>query len=136
MEIIINKLSDLGEHHLIDGATEEQIGDFERNNSISFSQGIKDWLAFSDGGELFLPAGIQLYGVAHNPLIVIDEDDNLGSNYLCLGALSNGDSVIVQKNGEQVSIRNHESGEISPDETYEDFYSFLENLPELLGIDG
>ena len=30
---------------------------------------------FSDGGEFFLPAGVQMYGVAHKPLINVKEDD-------------------------------------------------------------
>lgn len=35
----------------------------------------KEWLLFSDGGECFLPAGIQLYGVAHKPLIDVNDND-------------------------------------------------------------
>ncbi len=32
---------------------------------------------FSDGEELFLPAGIQLYGIDHKPVIDVDNNTNL-----------------------------------------------------------
>ncbi len=96
----------------------------------------KEWLLFTDGGECFLPAGIQLYGVAHKPLIDVNYDDKPDDKYIVIGALSSGDPILCEKSGEQISIYNHEAGKIESDETYADFYAFLNDLYELLGIGG
>ena len=53
-----------------------------------------------------------------------------------IGALSTGDPIIFKKSEERISIYNHEDGVIEDDETYEDFYAFLRDLYDLLGIGG
>ena len=50
------------------------------------------------------------------------------------GALSTGDPILCERDGEKISIYNLEGGRIEEDEAYEDFYSFLKDLYDLLGI--
>ena len=126
---IIGSFSSSAEHRFVEGATEEQISAFEKENGIELPQGVRNWLAFSDGGEMFLPAGVQFYGVVHGPLIDMDED----GNYLCIGALPNGDPVVCEKTGERISVYDKGAGQIKQDEVYENFNSFLEDLPKILG---
>lgn len=138
LKSIINNLDNKGKMHLIEGATSKQIVTFEKTNGVKLPQQFKDWLEYSDGGELFLPAGIQLYGVAHKPLIEIGnvwEVSNPNSKYLTIGALSNGDPILCEKNNERISIFNHEIRKIEENEVYSNFYEFLNALPDILGID-
>ena len=71
---VIDQIKDQGKMRFLEAATEEQIALFEKENDIKLPAQYKEWLQYSDGGELYLPAGVQLYGVAHKPLI--DKDDN------------------------------------------------------------
>ena len=50
---------------------------FEKEHSVKLPTKFKEWLLFSDGEELFLPAGIQLYGIDHKPVIDVDNNTNL-----------------------------------------------------------
>ncbi len=89
---------------------------------------------YSDGGELFLPAGVQLYGVTHKPVIDVNENDRPDENYIVIGALASGDSVLCEKSGEKISIYDHESGSVDDELIYDDFYAFLNDLYDLLGV--
>lgn len=133
---IIDKLNEQGKMAFLDPVTEEQICKFEEENGIELPEKYKEWLCFSDGGECFLPAGIQLYGVAHKPIIDANEDDRPDKSYVVIGALSMGDPVLCKKGSEQISIYNHEAGIIESDETYCDFFAFLKDLYDILGIGG
>jgi hypothetical protein len=133
---IVGQLNTQGEMNFLAGATEEQIKLFEKEHEIKLPLKFKEWLLFSDGGEFFLPAGIQLYGVAHKPLIDVNDNDRPDENYIVIGALSSGDPIVCEKAGEQISIFNHEAGRIEDDETYTDFFAFLNDLYDLLGIRG
>ena len=44
--------------NFLDPATPEQISEFERKNGIRLPEQYREWLAFSDGGELFLPPSL------------------------------------------------------------------------------
>lgn len=132
---VFNRLNNLKNMSFLPGVSEAEIIAFEFGNNCEFPQAFKDWLSVSDGGELYLPAGIQLYGVAHKPLIDVDEDDRPNSDYIVVGTLSNGDPILCEKNSEQISIYNHDAGRIEEDETYPDFVSFLKELPEILGLE-
>lgn len=136
LKAMIERLKGQGEMRFLDAATKKQIEDFETKYSLSLPLKYKEWLQFSDGGECFLPAGVQFYGVAHKPLIDYDEDDKPDDNYLVIGTLSSGDPILCEKNGEEVSIYNHEAGVIEMDESYHDFFAFLNDLNNLLGIGG
>ncbi len=136
LKVIVDQLNTQGKMYFLEGATNDQIMRFEADHEIKLPAKYKAWLSFSDGGECFLPAGVQLYGVAHKPLIDVEDDDRPDRNYIVIGALSTGDPVLCRKEGEQISIYNLEAGKIEDDETYADFFAFLNDLYALLGIGG
>ena len=133
---IITQIKKQGNMHFFEGATPERISAFEGENGIVLPPQYKEWLEFSDGGELFLPAGVQLYGVTHKPLIDVSDSDRPSEEYVVIGALASGDPILLKKKGEQVAIYNHEAGKIEEDEVYQNFHAFLNDLHELLGIGG
>ena len=131
---IIDRFIEQGKMIFLEGATEEQITQFEKDHEITFPEKYKEWLRYSDGGELFLPAGVQFYGVAHRPVIDVNENDMPDKNYIVIGALASGDPVLCEKSGEKISIYVHEAGGIDDELTYDDFFSFLNDIYDLLGI--
>lgn len=133
---IVDQLGQNGTMAFLDATTEDQIAAFEKEHDISFPQQYKEWLLFSDGGECFLPGGVQFYGVAHKPLIDVACDDRPSDNYVVIGALATGDPILFEKGKESISIYNLEAGRIEEDETYEDFHAFLRDLYDILGIGG
>ena len=133
---LIDQFNEQGKMNFLEGATEEQITQFEKDNDIILPAKYREWLLFCDGGEFFLPAGVQLYGVAHKPLIDADDDDRPDDNYIVIGSLAAGDPILCEKSGERISIYNHEADRIEDDEVYEDFFAFLNDLTEILGIGG
>lgn len=130
----IAQITAQGKHRFLNGATNEQLLAFESNNGIALPLQYKEWLRFSDGGELFLPAGVQLYGVAHNPIIDISDSNKPSEEYVVIGALASGDPILCSKKGEQIAVYNYNAGRIEEDEIYQDFYAFLNDLYALLGI--
>ena len=98
------------------------------------SEKYKEWLQFSDGGEFFLPAGLQLYGVAHKPFIDTEDDDRPDDNYIVIGALASGDPVLCENAGEKIAIYDNETGSIDAELVYDDFFALLNDLYDLLGI--
>lgn len=136
LKIIVARLQEQGNTSFIDGIDDESIALFEENNKVILPQKYKEWLNFSDGGECFLPAGVQFYGVAHKPMIDVDDTDRPDESYCVIGALSTGDPLLCKKGEESISIYNHEAGRIEKDEVYPDFFSFLNDLHEILGIGG
>lgn len=135
LRTIIDRLNVQGKMAFLDGATEEQIAEFEKEHEIEFPAQYKEWLMFSDGGEFFLPAGIQLYGVAHKPLIDVDDDERPNDEYIVIGALSNGDPILFEKGHESISIYNLDAERIEEDESFAGFFAFLNELYDLLGIE-
>ena len=69
LQQIVDKFKEQGKMAFLEAATQEKIDIFEKENDITLPVKYKEWLLFSDGGEFFLPAGIQLYGVEHKPVI-------------------------------------------------------------------
>lgn len=69
LQQIVDKFKEQGKMAFLEAATLEKIDIFEKENDITLPIKYKEWLLFSDGGEFFLPAGIQLYGVEHKPVI-------------------------------------------------------------------
>lgn len=104
VQIIIEKLRSQGRMVFIDGATEEQIAAFEHEHKVSLPGKYKEWLRFSDGGELFLPAGIQLYGVTHKPLIDVENNDRPDERYIVIGAMAFGDPILFERESEKIAI--------------------------------
>lgn len=136
LKAIIDKLNDQGKMVFLEGATEEQITQFEKNHEIKLPEKYKEWLQHSDGGDCFLPAGVQFYGVSHKPCIDIWCNDRPDDSYIVIGALDTGDPILFKKESEQVAIYNQEAGRIEEDEVYDDFFAFLNDLYDLLGIEG
>lgn len=134
LKAIIDKLNEQGKMIFLEGATEEQITQFEKDHEIELPEKYKEWLQYSDGGELFLPAGVQFYGVAHKPIIDVDENDRPDKKYIVIGALASGDPVLCEKSDERISIYDHEAGGIDDELIYDDFHAFLNDLYDLLGI--
>ena len=118
----------------LEETTEEKILAFERENKVTLPSGYKKWLLFSDGGELFLPAGVQLYGIDHKPFIDVNNDSRPSDDYIVIGAFALGDPVLCKKTDETISIYNQEMGEIDKELVYPDFIVFLNDLAELLGV--
>lgn len=131
---IIEQLKKQGQMSFCQPVTKEQIAEFEQKNGFSLPKKYREWLLFSDGGECFLPAGVQFYGISHKPIINVDDNDRPDDSYVVIGALSTGDPVLCKKSEEEISIYNHEAGRIEDDEKYKDFFEFLNDLYDLLGI--
>lgn len=134
LEVIKKKLISGGKVAFVEGAKEIQIQKFEKDNMIKLPNEYKTWLKFSDGGELYIPAGVQFYGVAHAPLIDTNYNDRPNEEYIVIGALCTGDPILFKKGTNKIMIFNREANKIEQDEIYDDFYLFLNDLDELLGI--
>lgn len=136
LKIIVDKLKENGKMNFLPETTKEKISTFEKEKSVQIPEKYKEWLLFSDGGELFLPAGAQLYGIENKPLIYVGTGDSLNEKYIVIGALASGDPILCKKTGERISIYNQESRKIEDDEIYPDFIAFLNDLGALIGIGG
>ena len=134
LETIIYAISTQGEMNFLEATKEEDIKSFEKKHNIKLPKKYKEWLLFSDGGECFLPAGVQFYGVAHKPIIDIEDNDRPDDSYIVIGRLASGDPIIFKKTEERICIYNHEDNRIEDDETYEDFFAFLNGMYDMLGI--
>ena len=134
LKTILDTLSTQGKMRFSAQATEEQIQSFENEYNVTLPSQYKEWLLAHDGGEFFLPAGVQLYGVAHKPLIDVNDEARPSENYIVIGALASGDPILMEKDSPRISIYNHEAGRIEDDEIYDDFFAFLKDLYELLGM--
>lgn len=132
---LIEEFNKKGDMRYLEGVSREKISEFERKNSIELPDRYVEWLQYSDGGELFLPAGIQLYGIEHKPVIDIDDDYRPNDNYIVIGALASGDPILCEKKGNRVAIYNIEADRIEDDEIYDSFFDFLNDLIDLLGIE-
>ena len=134
LQQIVDKFKEQGKMAFLEAATQEKIDIFEKENDITLPVKYKEWLLFSDGGEFFLPAGIQLYGVEHKPVINVKNNDRPSDDYIVIGTLASGDPILCEKNGEKIAIYNQEGGRLEDDEIYDDFIAFLNDLHDLLGI--
>lgn len=133
---LVNKFNEQGEVNFCKETTENKILEFEKEHNIKLPVKYKEWLLFSDGGEFFLPAGIQLYGIENKPTIDVDNNDRPSEEYIVIGALASGDPILCEKAGDKIAIFNQEAGRIEDDEIYDDFIAFLNDLYNLLGIGG
>ena len=53
LKTIIDTLNDQGKMAFLEGATEEQIAQFEKDHEIILPTKNKEWLQYSDGSEFF-----------------------------------------------------------------------------------
>ena len=131
-EDIKERLNNEGKMRFIDGATEDQIAKFENEHQILLPIRFKEWRVRSDGGELFLPGGVQLYGVHHPPTIDVDYNDRPDDSYIVIGALAAGDPILCSKSSNIIAVYDHEANMIHDDEVYSDFEEFINGLTDLL----
>ncbi|MDD6568691.1 MAG: SMI1/KNR4 family protein [Eubacteriales bacterium] len=136
LKVIVDKLKEQGKMDFLPETSKEKVTSFEKENSVKLPEKYKEWLLFSDGGELFLPAGIQLYGVEHKPLIDVNDNSRPSEDYVVIGALASGDPILFKKDSEKIAIYNQAAGRIEDDEIYDNFVAFLNDLYDLLGIGG
>ena len=134
LKVIVDKFNEQGKMNFLEATTEEKITEFEKEHNVKLPEKYKEWLLFSDGGEFFLPAGIQLYGVEHKPVVNVDNNDRPSEDYIGIGAIASGDPILCEKAGEKIAIYNQEAERIEDDEIYDDFIAFLNDLYDLLGI--
>jgi hypothetical protein len=134
LKSILDKFQEQGKMSFLSETTEEKINEFEKEKSVKLPAKYKEWLMFSDGGELFLPAGVQLYGIEHKPLIDVNDNSRPSEDYIVIGTFATGDPILCKKNEETISIYNPEMGEIDDELVYQDFTAFLKDLYELLGL--
>lgn len=134
LKSILDKFQEQGKMSFLSETTEEKINEFEKEKSVKLPAKYKEWLMFSDGGELFLPAGVQLYGIEHKPLIDVNDNSRPSEDYIVIGTFATGDPIICKKNEETILIYNPEMGEIDDELVYQDFTAFLKDLYELLGL--
>ena len=78
---------------------------------------------------------MQFYGVAHMPLIDTEDDERPDGSYIAIGRMCNGAPVLFRKGSQKFAVYFSEDGEIDDDLVYEDFYAFLDDLYDLLGLD-
>ena len=133
-EAVADLLRSQGQMSFVEPTTDVLIEAFESEHDRQLPSQVKQWLLISDGGDFFLPAGFQLRGVAHLPLIDADDPDRPDDSYMVIGTLSSGDPVLCEKSSERISIYNHEAGRIEDDETFVDFFTFLTSLADVVGI--
>ena len=136
LKVIVDKIKEQEKMDFLEETTAEKILSFEKEKGITLPSKYKEWLLFSDGGELFLPAGVQFYGIEHKPVIDVNDNSIPSDDYVVIGALASGDPILFEKNGEKIAIYNQAAGRIEDDEIYDDFIAFLTDLYDLLGIGG
>ena len=73
-------------------------------------------------------------GMSGHIFLDVDENDRPDEKYIVIGALASGDPVLCEKSGEKISIYDHETGSVDDELIYDDFYAFLNDLYDLLGI--
>lgn len=134
LKTIVKDFEKKGKNSLLEPTTEAKIELFEKENQITLPSKYKEWLQISDGGEFFLPAGVQLYGIEHKPLIDVNDDSRPSEDYIVIGTFATGDPILYKKDEETISIYNPEMGEIDDELVYQDFTAFLKDLYELLGL--
>lgn len=134
LQQMVDSFNEQGKMNFLESTTEEKISEFEKGNCIKFPAKFREWLLFSDGGELFLPAGIQLYGVEHKPVIDVNDNSRPNKDYTVIGTFASGDPILCKKEEESIYIYNQEIGEIDDELEFSDFVLFLKALNELLGL--
>ena len=85
-----------------------------------------------DNYALALKGGDLMRSVTNTAIIVLISTVMI----IVIGAMASGDPILFEKGTEKVSIYNHEAGRIEPDETFEDFFAFVDGLYDLLEIGG
>ncbi len=134
LKSLIVELTRQGKMYFCEGATEEQIEEFETENDVKLPGKFKEWLLYSDGGGLF-SYDVQIYGVNTKPVIDINDDRKPDDKYIVIGKTLLGDPILCEEGKETVSIFSLDDEEDSNAE-FEDFFAFLKGLYDYLEIGG
>lgn len=130
MNEIINSISKLPNMKFNVGASIEEIKKFENDTKIILPKDYKDWLVFSDGGELFIP-GINLYGVSNRPFIRRGDGIEAPENYIVIGRTIYGNALCFKDGEEKIIEWEHESFEEFL--VWDNFILFLAESEEMYG---
>ena len=126
---------------LLHGVTESEIAGYEKEEGITIPTEYREWLMFSDGGEIFVP-GTRLYGVGTSVKTTLatmntQKERNLftmDSSLLIVGTLNFGDLLCLDLRSGEVVQWDHED-----DEEYlrwGNFFNYLdEEITSYLGED-
>lgn len=114
------------------GASVSQITNYENETNNKLPNDFKEWLLFSNGGEIFVP-GTVLYGVDNNAKSsLLNENDDqkrgafsLDDSLLVIGRFNFGDLLCIDLNCAEVVQWDHEE-----DEEYLRWNSFFEFIEE------
>ena len=132
---IFEELKNREDMAFLEGADQTQINLFEEENNIELPSLYKEFLLCSDGGEFYLPGGVQMYGVAHKPLINLGDVNRPNDDYIVIGSLASGDPILFKKGSEEIAIYNIEDDRIEDDEKYEDFVCFLNDMRNMFDLE-
>ena len=116
------------------GVSPEQISAFEQKSRVRLPSAYKEWLAISDGGEIFCPSGPELLGVATDkPHLLIRSGDGKEApeKMVVIGRTSSGDALCCESGTERVIQWSH-----APFEEFmawDDFFSYLRQVEEMYG---
>jgi len=113
------------ERRLQPAATDAQIEAFEDKYHLRLPVAYKEWLKFSDGGEV---NGATFFGVNALPTLSDDADWSPIEGWIVIGFTANGDSIMFRENSRMVVIFDHETGTIHTGEMYDNFYVFLKDF--------
>ena len=130
---IIEELTRQGKMYFHEGATEEQIEEFERKNDLKLPGKYKEWLMYSDGGGLF-GYDVQIYGVNNKPTINMHDEKMPDDKYIVIGKTLLGDPILCEKDTETISIICLDDEVTDGNAVYEDFFVFLRGLYDYLEI--
>jgi hypothetical protein len=111
-------------------ATAESISKVEKALNAVLPAAYREWLGFSNGGEIFVPGTI-FYGtdgnnsLANNNTSKLREQFSIPKNLVIIGQMNFGDFVCADLNTQQIVQWSHDDGEEFL--RWDNFYIFLDN---------
>jgi len=134
MKGIIERFKELPGMSFIPAASEEEITIWEKENGVALPPDYREWLKFSDGGEIFIP-GMQLYGVTHKPLLSYfnrpEERETLPEELYVLGEFGFGDYLCFVRGEDAIVQWDHENWDEFM--RWDSFKDFLPDAEEMFG---
>lgn len=110
------------------GASEDLISNFEREKDIKFPEDYKEWLLFSNGGEIFVP-GTEFYSIDELKTNIHTRiDSSRPKSLLAIGKLNFGDPIFLDPSNSNIVQWDHETDEEFL--RWDNFASFLKEQIE------
>ena len=119
MNPIIQRLLETGaEMDFVNGANERDIALYEQSKGFKLPSDYREWLLFSNGGEIFVP-GTQFFGVdtVSNYSLVNQNSKEIRSIFslanflLIIGRMNFGDLLCIDLNTNEIVQWDHETDE-------------------------